>query len=96
MGYEIARAAHEAGHEVVLASLRGGRPPLDPVSFEEPYATAATARFLDDAAAQRAFGNTIRLRDLDYRDFERLVKPKAVDLSVVYHGRPPRGAPERG
>jgi Ala-tRNA(Pro) deacylase len=34
---------------------------------------------------------------LDYRDFERVVQPKTIDLSVVYHG-PPRepGAPERG
>lgn len=36
----------------------------------------------------------IRLR---YRDFERLVKPTVIDLSVVYHGHPPEsGAPERG
>jgi Ala-tRNA(Pro) deacylase len=33
---------------------------------------------------------------LDYRDFERLVSPTSIDLSVVYHGRPERGAPERG
>jgi hypothetical protein len=34
---------------------------------------------------------------LAYRDFERLVKPKSIDLSVVYHGRSrERGAPERG
>lgn len=34
---------------------------------------------------------------LAYRDFDRLVKPRQVDLSVVFHG-PPRepGAPERG
>jgi Ala-tRNA(Pro) deacylase len=34
---------------------------------------------------------------LDYSDFERIVQPKQIDLSVVYHG-PPRepGAPERG
>ena len=33
---------------------------------------------------------------LDYCDFERLVKPKPIDLSVVYHGEPrEQGAPER-
>jgi Ala-tRNA(Pro) deacylase len=34
---------------------------------------------------------------LDYRDFQRLVEPKPVDLSVVYHAHPHEpGAPERG
>jgi hypothetical protein len=34
---------------------------------------------------------------LAYRDFERLAKPQAIDLSVVYHGSPREcGAPDRG
>lgn len=34
---------------------------------------------------------------LAYRDFERLVEPKALDLSVVHHGPLPEpGTPERG
>ena len=49
----------DAGAEITLASPRGGQPPLDPKSDEPASQTAATARFKQDAEAQRALATTV-------------------------------------
>ncbi len=51
----------DAGAQVDLASVAGGRAPLDPTSEEPAYQTAATRRFAGDAEAQRALANTSKL-----------------------------------
>lgn len=51
----------DAGCQVVLASPRGGRPPVDPMSEGADSQTDATRRFTADVAAQEAFGNTLSL-----------------------------------
>ena len=49
----------DAGAEVVLASPKGGQPPLDPKSDEPESQTVATLRFKVDAGAQAALSATI-------------------------------------
>lgn len=65
----------ERGFEVVLASPKGGAAPIDPFSFDKAFTTANTDRFEKDPAAQRALANTIKLTDLNYRDFDAAFFP---------------------
>jgi putative intracellular protease/amidase len=60
----------DAGHEVTLASPKGGQPPIDPKSDEPDNQTAAQSRFKGDAAAQRALARTARLADMKAEDFD--------------------------
>ncbi len=46
-------ACLDAGAEVVLASPKGGQPPLDPKSDDEDSQTEATRRFKEDAKASK-------------------------------------------
>ena len=65
----------EAGAEIVLASPRGGQPPIDPKSDDPGAQTAATRRFKTDSAAQSQLATTVRLRDLTAVDFDAVFYP---------------------
>jgi putative intracellular protease/amidase len=65
----------DAGAEVVLASPKGGQPPLDPKSSAPEAQTEATARFNNDADAQRAFANTQKLANIDSSDYDGVFYP---------------------
>ena len=54
-------AFKDAGAEIVLASPKGGRPPLDPKSSEPQHQTDLTRRFEADAQAVQLLAATIRL-----------------------------------
>ena len=51
----------DANAEITLASPAGGQPPLDPKSDEPDFQTNATRRFKNDAEAQQALANTVKL-----------------------------------
>ena len=65
----------DAGVELVLASPKGGEPPLDPRSAEESYQTADTRRFDQDAAAQAQMAATRRLDAVKQADFDAVFYP---------------------
>jgi putative intracellular protease/amidase len=65
----------DAGHEITLASPRGGQPPLDPKSDEPDAQTDATRRFHEDAAAQAHLGSTERLSTMNASDFDAIFYP---------------------
>ncbi|KAA0893996.1 type 1 glutamine amidotransferase domain-containing protein [Oryzomonas rubra] len=65
----------DAGAEVVLASPKGGQPPLDPKSDDPASQTAATERFKADDAAKRALAATLKLSDLSPADYDALFYP---------------------
>lgn len=65
----------DAGVQVTLASPRGGQPPLDPKSSEADFLTADTRRFADDPAAQRALASTVKLADMQEKDFDAIFFP---------------------
>lgn len=65
----------DAGAEVVLASPKGGKPPLDPKSDAEESQTEATRRFQQDAEAQQALATTHRLSDIDAEDYDAVFYP---------------------
>jgi putative intracellular protease/amidase len=65
----------DAGVEVVLASPKGGQPPLDPKSNEPDFQTDATRRFEVDTEANSALASTIRLDTVNQSDFDAVFYP---------------------
>lgn len=62
----------DAGVDVVLASPKGGKPPMDPMSNGSDYQTDATHRFDADATAQAALATTVRLDSVSAGDFDSI------------------------
>jgi putative intracellular protease/amidase len=65
----------DAGTEVVLASPKGGQPPLDPKSDEPDYQAEATHRFNKDGAAKQALAHTLPLSSINADDFDAVFYP---------------------
>jgi putative intracellular protease/amidase len=65
----------EAGAEIIVASPKGGQPPLDPKSDEPSFQTEQTRRFHADPAAQQVLGATVRLDSVSDEDFDAVFYP---------------------
>lgn len=65
----------DAGVEVVLASPKGGLPPLDPKSNEIAFQTDMTRRFELDATATQQLASTVRLDSVNHEDFDAIFYP---------------------
>jgi putative intracellular protease/amidase len=65
----------DAGVEVTLASPKGGRPPLDPMSNEPANRTDLTLRFEKDATAEAQLNKTARLDSIRQEDFDTVFYP---------------------
>jgi putative intracellular protease/amidase len=65
----------DAGAKIVLASPKGGHPPLDPKSKEPSFQTDLTRRFEADAAANAQLASTVRLDSVKAADFETVFYP---------------------
>lgn len=65
----------DAGADVILASPKGGQPPLDPKSDEPDAQTAATDRFKKDSDAQAKLASTKLLSDIDASSFDGIFYP---------------------
>jgi putative intracellular protease/amidase len=68
-------AFKDAGAQIVLASPKGGQPPLDPKSDEPDSQTDATRRFKADAEAQAQLAATVRLDSVSQADFDTVFYP---------------------
>jgi len=68
-------AFKDAGAEVVLASPKGGQPPLDPKSNEPSFQTVQTHRFEADVAANMQLASTVRLDSISQADFDTVFYP---------------------
>jgi len=68
-------AFKDAGFEVVLASPKGGQPPLDPKSDEPDLQTDATRRFKADGEAKTQLASTGRLDSVRQQDFDTVFYP---------------------
>jgi len=62
----------DADVELTLASPKGGQPPLDPKSDLKENQTPAMARFKQDAAAQKALSQTVKLADMRSGEFDTI------------------------
>ncbi|MFE4059623.1 type 1 glutamine amidotransferase domain-containing protein [Streptomyces sp. NPDC059096] len=65
----------DAGIDLVLASPKGGRPPLDPKSNEPANQTDETRRFEADPEAMNALAHTVRLDSVSTDDFDTVFYP---------------------
>lgn len=65
----------DAGAEIVLASPKGGQPPLDPKSNEPSFQTELTHRFEADAAATAQLASTVPLESVTQEDFDTVFYP---------------------
>jgi len=65
----------DAGAEIVLASPKGGQPPLDPKSNEPNFQTDLTRRFEADAVAKAQLASTGRLDRVDANDYDTVFYP---------------------
>lgn len=68
-------AFRDAGAEIVLASPKGGRPPLDPKSNEPSFQTDLTRRFEADEKAMAQLASTVRLESVTQADFDTVFYP---------------------
>jgi len=68
-------ALKDAGAEIVIASPKGGQPPLDPKSDAEDAQTDDTRRFKADAEAQGALATTVPLSDVKAEAFDAVFYP---------------------
>ncbi|TXI79912.1 MULTISPECIES: type 1 glutamine amidotransferase domain-containing protein [unclassified Cupriavidus] len=65
----------DAGAEIVLASPKGGQPPLDPKSNEPDFQTADTRRFEADAEARAHLAATRPLKEVAHDSFDAVFYP---------------------
>jgi putative intracellular protease/amidase len=65
----------DGGVEIVIASPKGGQPPLDPKSNEPNFQTDLTHRFEADADAQARLATTVRLDSVKAEDFDTVFYP---------------------
>src|SRR6201994_4143382 len=68
-------AFKEAGAKMVLASPKGGQPPLDPKSDEPSFQTDLTKRFHGDEEAKNRLANTVRLDSVKQDHFDTVFYP---------------------
>ncbi len=68
-------ALTDAGARVVVASPKGGQPPLDPKSDAPDAQSDDTRRFKADAATQKVLANTARLDSVSADDFDAVFYP---------------------
>lgn len=68
-------AFKDAGADVVLASPKGGQPPLDPKSDAAESQTPMIERFRKDTEAQHALADTVLLSSVSHEEFEGLFYP---------------------
>ena len=65
----------DAGAEIMLASPKGGRPPLDPKSNEPSFQTDITRRFEKDDNANAQLDRTTRLDSVRQEDYDTVFYP---------------------
>ena len=65
----------DAGLDVILASPKGGQPPLDPRSDDPKSETEAMRRFKSDPEAKAALANTVKLSDLSPDKYDAVFYP---------------------
>jgi putative intracellular protease/amidase len=68
-------ALKDAGADIVVASPKGGQPPLDPKSDEADAQSEDTARFKADADAQKVLAHTVNLDSVSEADFDAVFYP---------------------
>lgn len=59
-----------AGYETVLASIKGGKPPIDPSSFSS--IDPINQKYWNDAAFQEKYQHTLKLAEVNGKDYDAI------------------------
>ncbi|MEC7669496.1 MAG: type 1 glutamine amidotransferase domain-containing protein [Pseudomonadota bacterium] len=65
----------DAGADIILASPKGGQPPIDPSSDNADAQTNDTRRFKDDPETQKHLATTLKLSDVTEDGFDAIFYP---------------------
>jgi len=65
----------DAGYSVTLASPKGGRPPVDPMSELTENITASNRRYQQDEPAKSMFSHTTPLNQMNAADYDAVFYP---------------------
>lgn len=65
----------ESGAEIILASPKGGQPPIDPKSDAPENQTEATIRYKKDSGLLELMANTIKLQDISAKNYDAIFYP---------------------
>ena len=65
----------DAGMELIIASPKGGQPPIDPKSESADAQTPATKRFNDDQDLKDKLANTVKLSEVNQADYDAVFYP---------------------
>ncbi len=65
----------DADASIVIASPKGGQPPIDPKSIEPASQTKATHRFDADEGVKKLLSNTVKLSEVSADDFDAVFYP---------------------
>lgn len=60
----------DAGLEVDLASIKGGKIPFDPIGFRYPMKSQQDKRFLNDEMAQQKTKESLKIDDVEITDYD--------------------------
>ncbi len=65
----------DKGVEIIIASPKGGKPPIDPKSAAPDAQTPASVRFNGDKETQEILANTVKLETVDQAGFDAVFYP---------------------
>lgn len=65
----------DQGVKVVIASPKGGQPPIDPKSTSPDFQTETTKRFYSDRKTMRIFSKTRKLSEMNHEDYDAVFYP---------------------
>jgi len=65
----------DEGYQVTIASPKGGKPPIDPMSELTENITGSNRRFQEDTIAQNALNTTMKLEGLSASNYDALFFP---------------------
>ncbi len=65
----------DKGFDIVLASPKGGQPPIDPKSELPDFQTESTKRLDNDQKAKQQLANTLKLSEVSQSDFDAIFYP---------------------
>ena len=65
----------DQGVTVVIASPKGGQPPIDPKSTLPDFQTETTKRFYSDSKTQKIFSKTLKLSEVNHEGYDAVFYP---------------------
>ena len=65
----------DAGAQIVIASPKGGQPPIDPKSDDPENQTEATVKYQNDFKLLKLMENTLKLENVSATDFDAIFYP---------------------